>query len=100
MRRKFIFISLLLLLSGSTIYIFRLPMLQWFAKALISEDTLQNADAVFVLSGNGYDRGNETAKIFHQGYFKKIICTGGNPVVELRVFSLDTLESDMTVANL
>ena len=61
---------------------------------------MQKVDAMVVLSGGGYDRGNEAVQIVHQGYTNKIICTGGNPVIELRVFNIDTLEADMTVANL
>lgn len=82
------------------LYVFRTPFLRWFATSLIVEDKLQTADAMVVLSGGGYDRGNEAVKILQQGYTKQIICTGGNPVVELKVFNIDTLESDMTVANL
>lgn len=55
---------------------------------------------MFVLSGGGYDRGNEAVKIFNAGYTNKIICTGGNAVTELCVMDIDTLESDMTAANL
>ena len=81
-------------------YVFRVPELRWFATSLIVEDPLQKTDAMVVLSGGGYDRGNEAVKILKAGYTNKVICTGGNPVIELRVFNIDTLESDMTVANL
>ena len=98
--RKFVIVTLTLLLVISTIYVFQTPILRWFATSLIVEDPLQKVDAMVVLSGGGYDRGNEAVEIVHQGYTNKIICTGGNPVIELRVFNIDTLESDMTVANL
>ena len=91
---------LLLILLGGVLYVFRQPILRSCVTFLIKEDSLQHADAMFVLSGGGYDRGNEAVKIFKQGFVNKIICTGGNPVVELKVFSIDTLESDMTVVNL
>lgn len=64
------------------------------------EDELQPVEVLFVLSGGSYDRGNEAAKLFHQGCCKQIVCTGGNPYIELKVFNIDTLESDMAVANL
>lgn len=55
---------------------------------------------MFILSGGGYDRGNEAVKVFNTGYVSKIICTGGNAVTEFCVMDIDTLESDMTAANL
>ena len=93
-----ILLFLLLLLTGC--YLFRHPVLRLFATALIHEDSLTRADVMVVLSGGGFDRGNEASKLYHAGYAPKIICTGGNPVMELKVFGIDTLECDMTAANL
>ena len=98
--RRFLIVVFTLVLLGAISYTFREPILRWFATSLIVEDPLQKVDAMVVLSGGGYDRGNEAVKIIHAGYVNKVICTGGNPVIELRVFGIDTLESDMTVANL
>ncbi len=98
--KKWSLVGLLLLLLAGGGYLFRQPLLRSFATFLICEDPLQKADALFVLSGGGYDRGNEAAKVFEEGYAPKIICTGGNEVVEFKVFNIDTLESDLTVANL
>jgi uncharacterized SAM-binding protein YcdF (DUF218 family) len=98
--RRFLIIIFALVLLGAITYVYRAPVLRWFATSLIVEDSLQKVDALVVLSGGGYDRGNEAVKIIHAGYVNKVICTGGNPVIELRVFGIDTLESDMTVANL
>ncbi len=100
MLKKFFLFLFLLVLLGGGLYVFRQPILRSCVTFLIKEDSLQHADAMFVLSGGGYDRGNEAVKIFKQGFANKIICTGGNPVVELKVFDIDTLECDMTVANL
>lgn len=99
MRRLLIALTLLLLIAV-TLYIFRRPELRWFATSLIVEDPVQNVDAMFVLSGGGFDRGNEAAKLIHEGYANRVICTGGNAFEELKVFDIDTLESDMTVADL
>ena len=98
--RRFLIITFSLVLVVVLLYTFRAPVLRWFATELIVEDTLQKADAMVVLSGGGYDRGNEAVKIIKAGYVSKVICTGGNPVIELKVFNIDTLESDMTAANL
>ena len=99
MRRFLIAVFSLVLLATLT-YTYRAPVLRWFAISLIVEDPLQKVDVLVVLSGGGYDRGNEAVKIMHAGYVSKVICTGGNSVIELKVFGIDTLESDMTAANL
>jgi uncharacterized SAM-binding protein YcdF (DUF218 family) len=98
--RKFLIIICSLILALILLYTFRQRELRWFATSLIVEDSLQKVDAIVVLSGGGYDRGNEAVKIINAGYARHVICTGGNPVIELKVFGIDTLESDMTAANL
>lgn len=99
MRKVFILLLSLLLITFVT-YHFRVPILSSFATFLIREDSLQQADALFVLSGAGYERGNEAAKIFNKGFVPKVICTGANLQIEFKVFNIDTLESEVTVANL
>jgi len=100
MRKKLLITILAVAVILLLLFIFRTPLLRSGATMLMHQDGLQKADAVFVLSGGGYDRGNEAVKVFNAGYAPLVICTGGNPVVEMKVFSIDTLESDMTVANL
>ncbi|MCS6935403.1 MAG: YdcF family protein [Chitinophagales bacterium] len=99
MKKLLILIAGLLLFAGGA-YLLRYQILTSLVEYLICQDDLQPADALFVLSGGGYDRGNEAARVFRAGYVPVIVCTGANPVVELRIFNMDTLESDMTVANL
>ena len=81
-------------------YVCRGPILRSFATFLIREDSLQKCEAIFILSGGGYDRGNLAAKLYDDGWAPKIVCTGGNDMPELCVFDIDTLESDMARANL
>lgn len=100
MIRRLLVVIISLCLFCVLLYAFRAPLLRWFATSLIVEDPVQKADVMFVLSGGGYDRGNEAAKIMREGFVNNIVCTGGNPFVELKVFNIDTLESDMTVADL
>lgn len=100
MRRKIAIVFLVVLLTGVLLFLFRTPLLRSCATFLIREDSLQHADAIFVLSGGGYDRGNLTAKLYDEGWAPKIVCTGGNELPELCVFDIDTLESDMTRVNL
>jgi len=98
--RRFLIVVFSLALLLLMLYVFRERELRWFATSLIVEDSLQKTDALVVLSGGGFDRGNEAVKILKAGYTRRVICTGGNPVIELKVFGIDTLESDMTAANL
>lgn len=94
-------IGVLFLLSVvCVLYLLRTTWLPFFFSYLTCEDELQKADAIFILSGGGYDRGNEAARIFDAGWAPLIVCTGGNPMPELCVFGIDTLESDMARANL
>jgi uncharacterized SAM-binding protein YcdF (DUF218 family) len=100
MLKRFLITFLVLVILDGTIYIFRAPILRSFALLLIKEDSLQKADALFVLSGAGFERGNEAARVFAKGLVPKIICTGANPEIEFKVFGIDTLESEVTVADL
>ena len=98
--RKLFIASTVVLLVLVLLYAFRMPILRAGSTILMHEDKLEQADAMFILSGGGYDRGNEAVKLFRNGYSRQLVCTGGNPVVELKIFNMDTLESDMTIANL
>lgn len=100
MRKKLLVFFISLLVVVGLVFMLRAPLLRGCATFLIHQDSLQHADALFVLSGGGYDRGNEAAKVFHKGFAPKIICTGGNQASEFLVFGIDTLESYATVANL
>jgi len=98
--RRFLIGLACIVVFGIALFVFKAPILRSLGKYLIHEDQLQKADAMFVLSGGGFDRGNEAVKVFKWGYTDKIICTGGNAFVELKALNIDTLESDMTAANI
>ncbi len=82
------------------VYALRNVLLPLPAKWLIKEDELQKVDAMIVLSGSGYDRGNEAARIFKGGYVSKIVCPGGNPAYEFRILKLFISESEAAKLNL
>lgn len=84
----------------SVVYALRNVLLPMPAKCLIEEDALQKADAMIVLSGSGYDRGNEAARLFNEGYVSKIVCPGGNPAYEFRILKLYITESEAAKLNL
>lgn len=99
LKKLLIGLVVLLALCG-LLYLFRTPLLRSCATALMHEDQPQKCEAVFVLSGGAYDRGNKAASLYKQGMAPLLICTGANTFNELKALNIDTLESDMTLANL
>jgi uncharacterized SAM-binding protein YcdF (DUF218 family) len=71
----------LILLSG----IFHKQILRELGHFLIVQDELTRVEAMFVLSGNSFDRGREAAKIYKDGWSPRVVCLGGetNPSLEL-----------------
>lgn len=63
---------------------------------LIVEDELKPADAIFVLSGNAFDRGMEAARLFKQGYSFPIVCTGENVATDIKALGLYYTEGQIT----
>lgn len=98
--RKFIGVLLAAVMLAAVAGIFKDDLLPGVAIFLIKENSPQKCDALFVLSGGGYDRGNEAVKLLNANWVPYVVCTGGNTVSELCVMDIDTLESDMTAANL
>jgi len=63
---------------------------------LICEDTLQQSDAILVLSGNPNDRSIEAAKLLKSGYASKIICTGESVPRLFDVLDIQIDEADLS----
>jgi len=79
--------------------VFKTAILGSFSNFLIRQDTPEKADLMVVLSGSAFDRGNEGAKLYEQGYTKQVICPGGN-LEEVFLILGDTLyESDLCKQN-
>ncbi len=66
----------ILFLLGTGLYLFRHSILRAAGDLLIVEHSLSQADALFVLGGNPYDRGLEAVRLFEKGYAPRIFCTG------------------------
>ena len=67
---------------------------------LISEDKLQKADVIFVLGGSSFERGNEAAKLFIDGYAPEIICLGKNSPSIFGAINKDYTESEIARINI
>ena len=86
-----VFLTVLLLLFS-----FRKPIMRAFADFLIYENELRKVEAMFVLSGGAFDRGNEAVTIFQAGYVNRIICPGQNTPYSFRALGLNLTESELT----
>lgn len=90
------------ILSGSVLlillllWVFRFALLRSIGYFLIAEDPLAKASVMFVLGGNGYDRGLEAARLYRDGYAGSIICTSENIPSNIKILHMDQPESEMT----
>lgn len=91
-----IFFLLLIFLS----FIFRFQILKGIGNFLVSEDLLEKADAIFVLGGDSYDRGNFAIKLFNEGYSSKIVCLGENIPSIFKAIGISYAESEVTKINI
>lgn len=69
--RYAIYLSLFFIL-----WLCRYPILRGIGNYLIVEDQLEKVDAIYVLGGASEERSLEAAKLYKNGWGKKIICTG------------------------
>ena len=83
---------LLVLLLG----IFHRPVLRGMGNYLIVQDEAVPVEAIFVLSGNSFDRGREAARLYKRGLAPKVICLGGETNPALELYDIHDLTSLMT----
>ncbi len=80
--------------------IFKTPILQSFSGFLIKQDAPEESDAMVVLSGNAFDRGNEGARLYRDGYTKRVICPGGNLERAFLIMGDTVYESELLKKNI
>jgi len=99
MKRSLAFVLFCIMLVAVGI-VFKTQILQSFSNFLIKQDAPEKADLMVVLSGSAFDRGNEGARLYKEGYARHIICPGGN-LEELFLILGDTVyESDLCKKNI
>lgn len=97
MKRKVLFIlSAFVLLLAPCCYFFSSHFLWWSSCYLISEDEPVRCEAIFVLGGDSYDRGNYAIKLFEKGFSNKIICVGENIPNIFKSLGITYSESEVT----
>jgi len=67
---------------------------------LIHEQPLDTVEVLFVLGGNSFDRGNEAARLYDEGYVSRIICMGGNVPSILQVLNKQYKEGELSAIQL
>jgi uncharacterized SAM-binding protein YcdF (DUF218 family) len=98
--KKGLFAFLLFLIMLVAVCVtFKIQILQSFSTFLMKQDAPEKVDLMVVLSGSAFDRGNEGARLYKEGYAKEVVCPGGN-LEELFLILGDTLyESDLCRKN-
>lgn len=72
------------------------PLLRAVGHYLIVQDDLQRVEAMFVLSGNSFDRGREAAKLYRAGWAPRVVCLGGETNSALELYGICDLTYETT----
>jgi uncharacterized SAM-binding protein YcdF (DUF218 family) len=99
MRRSLGFLGLCILLIALGV-IFKTPILRSFSNFLMKQDPAEKAELMVVLSGNAFDRGNEGARLYKEGYASHIICPGGNLERAFLILGDTIYESELLKKNI
>jgi len=95
-KQKWVNVLLIFVILILGIYLLRRPVLRCFGNYLIVENTVEKADAIYILSGGPRSRGAKAAMLFNANTAKKIYCTGENKHSYLNLFDIDVTEAEMT----
>ena len=98
-RNLLVFLAFCIMLIAVGV-VFKTPILQSFSNFLIKQDAPEEADAMVVLSGNAFDRGNEGARLYRDGYAKRVICPGGNLERAFLIMGDTVYESELLKKNI
>jgi uncharacterized SAM-binding protein YcdF (DUF218 family) len=94
--KKLLITVVLIFIFCCSVWLLRRPMMRWLGAGLIKEDTLQQSDAIFILSGNPEARAKQAASLYRSGYAKRLVCTGESIPELLESFDLNVRECDLT----
>lgn len=89
-------VLLLVLLALGLLWIFRIQILKGVGNYLDASEQAVAAQRIFVLGGGNYDRGFKAARLWHQGYAPKIICTGSNVSGTVKSLGFSYSEAELT----
>ena len=80
------------------LFLFRNPILRGIGRYLVSDNPLEQTDAICVLGGNSFERGLEGAAVYAQFPGTLVIATGGN--FPLQIQALDTVMTEAQLTRL
>lgn len=92
MIRTFVYALVLL----SLFILFRVPIFKGMGSFLIASDPWEATDAVVVLGGDSYMRGNEAIALYHQDTTLFFIATGGNQPEKIQALDTTMFEAELT----
>ena len=75
---------------------FRISILKGLGNYLDDGDSPVAAQRIFVLGGGSYDRGFKAARLWHQGFAPKIICTGAYISGTVKSLDLTYTEAELS----
>jgi uncharacterized SAM-binding protein YcdF (DUF218 family) len=96
LRRKWVKVLLAVCVLLLLIFIFRNPLMRAAGSFLVTENELTHADAILILGGNSFDRGNEALRLYDEGWSDKLLCSGGNVPSVLAALNLELKECEVT----
>lgn len=82
------------------LFLARIPLLRFVGNRLVYEDKMEKVEALFVLSGDPWDRGNEAVRLYQAGFAEKIVCTGENVPRLFLIANIQYPESELTQMNI
>lgn len=91
-RKRLILIAVL----GLALFLGKGSILRGVGDVLVVQDGKQKVDAIYVLSGNSYDRGMEGVRLFKEGWGDRLICLGGESNSSLELYGIKDLTSTIT----
>lgn len=89
-------VLLIIILLFASFWIFRISILQSLGNYLDASEDPVPAQRIFVLGGSNYDRGFKAARLWHQGFAPKIICTGSYVSGTVKSLGMDYCEADLS----
>jgi uncharacterized SAM-binding protein YcdF (DUF218 family) len=96
MLRKFIVSIVIIFLLVILFFVFRIPVMKAAGNFLIIEDSLHRAEAIFILSGDPFDRGRQAKILYDEGYAPLLVTTGENVSHNLKALDIYYPEADLT----
>jgi uncharacterized SAM-binding protein YcdF (DUF218 family) len=99
LRRLLIRLLILVVVIG-LLYLLRVPILRGVGMALVCEDAPREVEAVFVLSGNTYERSLKAAEIYQRGLTPKVVVTGGHIDQDFQILGLTMTDAEVARGHL